>query len=73
MTGLGNNVRLLEKNPSISSELVGWLDAMFPVSLPALEDSDRKIFYRVGQRAVVDHIISLYNEQNETMLPATKD
>ena len=60
--------RLLERKPEISKEIVDWLDHSFPLVSPRLEESEREIFYRVGQRTVVDHLISLFNEQNDTIL-----
>lgn len=60
--------RLLERKPEISKEIVDWLDRSFPLVSPRLEESEREIFYRVGQRTVVDHLISLFNEQNDTIL-----
>ncbi len=62
-----SNGRLLGK-PRISKEIMDWLDQSFPVVSPALHDTEREIFYRVGQRSVVDHLISLFREQNDNLL-----
>ena len=66
--GGSDNGRLLERKPEISKEVVDWLDRSFPLVSPKLTESEREIFYRVGQRAVVDHLIALFNEQNDNLL-----
>ena len=43
----------MEKPPTISKELVQWLDHNFPVVQPKMQDTDREIFYKVGQRSVM--------------------
>lgn len=63
-----DNERLLEKKPTISAELVDWLDKNFPIVSPSLDDTERQIFYCVGQRSVVDHLHSLFKEQNDHLL-----
>lgn len=68
MNGTGNNERLLEKKPQISKELVDWLEAIFPLISPDLQDSERFIFYRCGQRSVVDCLRSLHQQQSETLI-----
>jgi len=60
--------RPLEKNPVVSQEIVAWLDMYFPVVSPGLDESEREIFHRVGQRSVVDHLIALFREQNHNLL-----
>ena len=58
----------MEKPPTISKELVQWLDRNFPVVQPKMQDTDREIFYKVGQRSVIDHLQAVFNEQNENIL-----
>lgn len=60
--------RVLEKKPEIPQEIVDWLDRRFPLVSPRLDESEREIFYRVGQRAVVDHLMSLRREQGDNLL-----
>ena len=60
--------RLLERKPDISKEIVEWLDRSFPLVSPKLDETEREIFFRAGQRTVVALLISLFNEQNETIL-----
>jgi hypothetical protein len=68
MSVIDNNERLLEKKPTIPKEVVEWLDAIFPMASPELDDSERLIFFRCGQRSVVDCIKSVYQQQNETLI-----
>tara|TARA_R100000234_G_scaffold120021_1_gene104887 strand:- start:3327 stop:3524 length:198 start_codon:yes stop_codon:yes gene_type:complete len=63
-----NKNKYMEKPPTISKELVQWLDHNFPVVQPKMQDTDREIFYKVGQRSVIDHLQSVFNEQNENIL-----
>jgi hypothetical protein len=59
----------MENNiPNISKPLIDALDKMFPDSCPRLEDKDRMVWFRAGQRAVVDVLIEHYKRQNETVL-----
>ena len=60
--------QLLERKPEIPKEIVDWLDQTFPVVSPKLDESERQIFYRVGQRSVVDCLISMFAEQNDKLL-----
>ena len=57
--------------PSISNALVEALDEMFPVQCPRLDDTDRMIWFRAGQRAVVDFLIARHKQQTETILGAS--
>lgn len=63
-----NKGRLLEKTPTISKDIVDWLEVCFPVVSPKLDETDRQIFHRVGQRSVVEHLIALFKEQNDNLL-----
>ena len=60
--------QLLERKPEIPKEIVDWLDQTFPVVSPKLDESEHQIFYRVGQRSVVDCLISMFEEQNDKLL-----
>jgi len=57
--------------PAIPKALVEVLDEMFPVQCPRLDDADRMIWFRAGQRAVVDFLIERHKRQNETILGAS--
>jgi len=56
----------IPKCPSIDDELLKYLEVMFPNECADLNDTDRKIFYKSGQRSVVQHLIEKYKEQQES-------
>jgi|2_EtaG_2_1085320.scaffolds.fasta_scaffold19416_3 hypothetical protein len=58
----------LENTPTIPLDIIRWLESAFPLTSPTLDDSEREIFVRVGQRSVVEHLTSVYREQNDNLL-----
>ena len=54
--------------PVITDELINSLDSVFPNRHPDLSLSDREVWYRAGQRYVVDYLIEQQLRQKETML-----
>tara|TARA_Y100000588_G_C14204308_1_gene903921 strand:- start:549 stop:731 length:183 start_codon:yes stop_codon:yes gene_type:complete len=58
----------METLPSVPKALVKALDEMFPVQCPRLDDTERMVWFRAGQRAVVDFLIEHHKRQNETIL-----
>ena len=56
------------KLPVITDELIYSLDNTFPNRHPDLSLSDREVWYRAGQRYVVDFLIEQQRRQKETML-----
>tara|TARA_B100000131_G_C17627694_1_gene414548 strand:+ start:192 stop:386 length:195 start_codon:yes stop_codon:yes gene_type:complete len=54
--------------PVITDELINSLDGVFPNKHPDLSLSDREVWYRAGQRFVVDYLIEQQLRQKETML-----
>ena len=54
--------------PPITNELIAGLDAAFPQRHPDLSLSDREIWYKAGQRFVVDYLIEEQKRQEESML-----
>ena len=54
--------------PPITNELNEGLDAAFPHRHPDLSFSDREIWFKAGQRFVVDYLIDQQKRQQETML-----
>ena len=56
------------KLPPITDDLIQGLDEVFPNRHPDLSLSDREIWYRAGQRYVVDYLIEQQKRQCETML-----
>ena len=57
-----------EKLPVITDELIFALDQIFPHRHPDLSLSDREIWFKAGQRFVVDYLIDQQKRQQETML-----
>ena len=57
--------------PLITDELIEGLDNLYPQRHPDLSLSDREIWYRAGQRSVVDYLIEQQKRQRETMLNNT--
>lgn len=52
--------------PLISRELVEYLKELYPDRLVSLQWSEREIFYKAGQRNVVDFLIDKYKEQQSS-------
>ncbi len=57
--------------PVITDDLIQGLDNLYPQRHPDLSLSDREIWYRSGQRSVVDYLIEQQKRQRETMLNNT--
>ena len=57
--------------PLITDDLIQGLDNLYPQRHPDLSLSDREIWYRAGQRSVVDYLIQQQKRQRETMLNNT--
>ena len=54
--------------PVLSDELINALDSHFPQRPPDLSFTDREVWFKAGQRAVVDYLIEQQARQKETML-----
>ena len=54
--------------PVLTDELLKALDSHYPQRHPDLSLSDREIWFRAGQRSVVDFFIEHQNRQKENML-----
>ena len=57
--------------PIITDELINSLAVVFPRRPPELSDTDREVWYKAGQRSVVDYLIEQQKRQKETMLSNT--
>ena len=53
------------KPPRISKELITYLDRLFPNQCADLKDDEKEIFYKSGQRSVVNHLIEKQKLQME--------
>ena len=51
--------------PIISDELVNYLDNAFPEKCADLQETEKEIFYKSGQRSVVKHLIEKQKQQLE--------
>ena len=60
-----------ENLPVITDYLIFELDQIFPHRHPDLSLTDREVWYRAGQRFVVDFLIEQQKRQKETMLTNT--
>ena len=49
--------------PALSQELINKLDKLFPDKCPLLTDTDREIWYKVGQRSVINYLQQTYDDQ----------
>ena len=57
-----------EKLPVITDELIFALDQILPQRQTDLSLSDREIWFKAGQRFVVDYLIEQQARQKDTML-----
>ena len=53
------------KVPLISDELTEYLDKLFPNQCAELDQDEKTIFYKSGQRSVVNHLIEKRKIQKE--------
>ena len=51
--------------PIISKELIAYLDSIFPEKSADLKDTEKAVFYKGGQRSVVNHLIQQKKIQEE--------
>lgn len=54
--------------PPLSDDLIKGLDTVFPNRHPDLSMSDKEVWFKAGQRYVVDYLIEQQKRQKETML-----
>ena len=53
------------KTPLISEELINYLEQLFPDKCADLKDTEKEVFYKSGQRSVVNHLIKQFKIQGE--------
>ena len=51
--------------PIISKELIAYLDSIFPEKSADLKDTEKEVFFKGGQRSVVNHLINQKKIQEE--------
>ncbi len=55
--------------PAVSRDLVEWLQKTFPNTLPGdIKISDRELGALFGEQRVIDHLVSILQQQEEDML-----
>jgi|TARA_B100001971_G_C17800655_1_gene339182 hypothetical protein len=53
------------KIPQISNDLIKYLDNIFPNKSADLKDTEKEVFFKGGQRSVVNHLIKQKQIQEE--------
>ena len=53
------------QKPIVSKELIDYLDSIFPEKSADLKDTEKEVFYKGGQRSVVNHLIKQKQIQEE--------
>ena len=44
--------------PIINQELIDYLDSIFPEKSADLKDTEKEVYFKGGQRSVVNHLIN---------------
>jgi hypothetical protein len=58
--------------PALSKDLIDKLDKLYPDKCPLLTDDDRMVWFKVGQRSVINYLQQIYDEQLQDNI-ITKD
>jgi hypothetical protein len=58
--------------PILSKDLIDKLDKLYPDKCPLLTDDDRMVWFKVGQRSVINYLQQIYDEQLQDNI-ITKD
>ena len=58
--------------PALSKDLIDKLDKLYPDKCPLLTDDDRLVWFKVGQRSVINYLQQIYDEQIQDNI-LTKD
>lgn len=51
--------------PLTADDLVDMLEEAFPNKSPQIHESEKELYYRAGQRSVVEYLIHLRNEDTQ--------
>jgi hypothetical protein len=49
--------------PALSKDLIDKLDKLYPDKCPLLTDEERMVWFKVGQRSVINYLQQIYDEQ----------
>lgn len=68
---MGNRGDLTESTPfpRVTKALLKDLDERFPARYPSLDWTDREIWYRAGQRSVIEFLLDRFEAQIERGKP----
>ena len=55
----------MRRIPIISKELITYLNDIFPDRCADLKDTEKEVFYKSGQRSVVNHLMEKRKIQKE--------
>lgn len=55
-------------SPPISKELLEFLDKLYPLRSPKMDETERSIFARAGQRQVIDTLRKYHEAQVKASL-----
>jgi len=58
----------MENLPIIPSNLLDALDKLYPDRYPDLSCPEREVWFKAGQRSVIDFLIMVKKEQENTIL-----
>jgi|FLLY01.1.fsa_nt_gi hypothetical protein len=53
------------KIPTYAIDLIEELDKSYPNKHPNLSDTEREVWFKAGQRSVVDNLLSIVQDQQE--------
>lgn len=53
------------KIPIITKETIDYLDSLFPDKCAEINQTEKEVMYKSGQRSVVNHLIEKYKIQEE--------
>ena len=53
------------KIPIITKEIIDYLDSLFPDKCAEINQTEKEVMYKSGQRSVVNHLIEKYKIQEE--------
>ena len=54
--------------PHVPKELLEFLEELYPLRMPRVDETEREIFVRVGHREVLRTLKKFYDEQEQRQL-----
>lgn len=59
----------MDQIPTYSVDLIKALDKQYPHRYPLLSETDREIWFKAGQRSLVDKLLAFITDDSEGELP----